>query len=110
MTLAPTAAEYRNQLRELLRQCDTSLSVEQQHALRALVRERRNGRRRPTQASASDAVDKQANAIVLLLESAGRVLRPRETQELDDLVAGREKAEPKPAPYGPVRLRRRGTS
>jgi hypothetical protein len=82
--------------------------VEQQHALRALVRERRNGRRRHTQVSASAEVNKQANKIVLLLESAGRVLRPRETQELDDLVAGRAKVEPKAPAYAPVRLRRRG--
>ena len=109
MSSVLTADEYRNQLRHLLADCQTSLTDEEQGTLRMVVRERRNRRPNRAYTPASAAINEQAAAIVQLLESAAQVLRPRETQELDDLVAGRKPADPHlPSQSTPVRLRRRG--
>jgi len=109
MTTVLTAGEYRQQLHHLLVHCQTSLTDEQQRVLRTVVRERRSWRRNREQTPMPAAINRQADEIVQLLESAARVLRPRETQELDDLVAGKEPAA-QPAGYNtPVRLHRRGS-
>ena len=111
MSSAPTVGEYRRQLGRLLAQCQASFTDEEQGTLRAVVRERRNRRRDREETPASAEIARQSEAIVQVLESAARVLRPRETQELDDLVAGREPAEPRfVGSSTPVRLRRRGAS
>jgi hypothetical protein len=108
VTSVPAVGAYRDRLCELLEQCDGKLVAEEREMLRAVVRERRYGRSQRLQASASAAVNARACEIVEVLESAARVLRPRETQSLDDFVAG-VKAQPVAAPdYAPVRLRRRG--
>ena len=108
MTSVLTAGEYRDQLRQLLDRGKEAFTDEEQQTLRAVVRERRNRRRGSEQTLASAAIDAHALAIVHVLESAARVLRPRETQELDDLVAGIEPAEPQSgARYAPVRMHRR---
>jgi hypothetical protein len=108
MTSVLTAGEYRDQLRRLLDRGKEAFTDEEQQTLRAVVRERRNRRRGSEQILASAAIDAHALAIVNVLESAARVLRPRETQELDDLVAGIEPAEPQSgARYAPVRMHRR---
>lgn len=108
MSSVPTAGEYRDQLRHLLAYCQTSLTAEEQRTLRIAVREQRNRRHDRAYTPASAAINRQAAAIVQLLESAAQVLRPRETQELDDLVAGREPAELLLTQNTPVRLHRRG--
>ena len=109
MSSVLTAGEYRNQLRHLLARCQTSFTDEEQGALRLDVREQRNRRPNRAYTPASAAITREAAAIVQLLEGASRVLRPRETQELDDLVAGREPADDHLASQRtPVRLRRRG--
>ena len=107
MTSVPAVGEYRDRLSDLLKQSDTNLDVEEQETLRAVVRERRYGRSQRLQASASAAVNARACEIVEVLESAGRVLRPRETQVLDDFVAGIETQPVAASDYAPVRLRRR---
>lgn len=107
MTTVLTAGEYRHQLRHLLVQSQTSLTDEQQRVLRTVVRERRNWPNRE-QTPMPAAISRRADEIVQLLESAARVLRPRETQELDDLVAGKEPTAQQPAGYNtPVLLHRR---
>jgi hypothetical protein len=109
MTSVPTAVEYRDQLRRLLDQGRDTLTVDEQHTLRTVVRARRNRRRGSETIQASTAIDAHAATIVEVLESAARVLRPRETQELDDLVSGIEPRAPDPGNrYAPVRLHRRG--
>lgn len=108
MSTVLTAGEYRDQLRGLLDRGKQAFTDEEQKTLRAVVRERRNRRRGSEPTSASPAIDAHAVAIVEMLESAARVLRPRETQELDDLVAGIEPAVPDTgARYAPVRMHRR---
>jgi len=104
----PAAGEYRDRLCELLVRCEASLGAEDQVALRAVVRERRYGRNRREQDAASDAVNARASEIVAVLESAARELRPRETQALEDFVAGIEPPPVTAPDYAPVRLRRRG--
>jgi hypothetical protein len=111
MTQVLTAGEYRHQLSRVLLQCQTTLSDEQQRVLRTVVRERRSWRRNREQTPIPAAISRQADEIVQLLESAARVLRPRETQELDDLVAGTVRAAPQPVGSNtPIRLHRRGSS
>jgi hypothetical protein len=108
MTSVLTAGEYRDQLRRLLDRGKETFTDEEQSTLRAVVRERRNRRRGGEPTVASAEIDAHALAIVDVLESAARVLRPRETQELDDLVAGIEPAEPDTGTrYAPVRMHRR---
>jgi hypothetical protein len=107
MVLVRTADEYRHQLRSLLADCRASFSEEEQRILRAVVRERRKWRRDREQMSAPAAINERAEQIVQVLESAARVLRPRETQELDDLVAGRKPIQREAAPGTPVRVHRR---
>ena len=109
MTQVLTAGEYRNQLRHVLLQCQTSLSDEQQLVLRTVVRERRSWRRNREQTPIPVAIRGHVDEIVQLLESAACVLRPRETQELDDLVAGTEPAAQRLAYNTPIRLHRRGS-
>ena len=110
MTTVLTAGEYRHRLHHLLVHCQTSLTDEQRRVLRTVVRERRNWRRNREQAATPAEVSRQADEIVQLLEDAARVLRPRETQELDDLVAGKEPTARQPASYSThVRLHRRGS-
>jgi hypothetical protein len=108
MTPAPTAGEYRDQLRRLLDQGRDTLTVEEQQTLRTVVRARRNRRRGSETIQTSTAIDAHAITIVELLESAARVLRPRETKELDDFATGVERVAPDHDPYIPVRLHRRG--
>ena len=107
VTSVPAVGEYRDHLCELLEQSDAKLIPEEREILRAVVRERRYGRSQRLQASASAAVNTRASEIVEVLESAARVLRPRETQSLDDFVAGVEAPEVPASDYAPVRLRRR---
>lgn len=108
MTSVLTAGEYRDQLRRLLDRGKATFTDEEQSTLRAVVRERRNRKRGSAPTNTSAAIDAHALAIVDVLESAARVLRPRETQELDDLVAGIEPVEPEPSTrYAPVRMHRR---
>jgi hypothetical protein len=76
--------------------------------LRGAVRERRNRRRGREPSAATTEIAQRVEEIVQLLENAACVLRPRETQELDDLVAGKEPAEPTAGYTTPVRLHRRG--
>jgi predicted ThiF/HesA family dinucleotide-utilizing enzyme len=108
MTPARTAGEYRDQLRRLLDRGRETLTVEEQQTLRTVVRARRTRRRGSETIQTSTAIDVHAATIVEVLESAARVLRPRETQELDDFVIGVERAVPDHDPYIPVRLHRRG--
>jgi hypothetical protein len=109
MTSVPTVGEYRDQLRCLLDRGRETLTDEEQSTLRRVVRERRNRRRGRERIPAVTAIDAHALMIVDVLESAARVLRPRETQELDDFVTGVERAAPDPGNgHMPVRLHRRG--
>lgn len=108
MTTVLTVGDYRHQLRRLLVDCQTSLTDEQQRVLRAVVRERRNWRPNREQTPAPAVLSRHADEIVQLLESAARVLRPRETQELDDLVAGKEPPAPQTTGFNtPILLHRR---
>jgi hypothetical protein len=106
---ARTLPAYRRRLESLLDGGADRLNAEEVDSLRAIVRERRYGRRLQEADTAAPNVCEQAAEIVALLEAAARELRPRETQELDDLVAGRP---PKscPPPSFPVRMHRTGRS
>ena len=110
MTSASDGDRYLALLSSLLDRCDSSASDDERRSLRTAVYERRTwgSRRAPT--PTSDAIGKQADEIVQLLEGAARVLRPRETQALDDFVAGRRAPLDVGTPYQPVRLHRRGGS
>ncbi len=111
MTSVPTAAEYRDQLRRLLDRGRDTLTNDEQHTLRTVVRARRNRRRGHETIQTSSAINAHAVMIVDVLENAARVLRPRETQELDDLVAGIERPAPGPGDrYNPVRLHPRNSN
>ena len=101
----PTVDEYTETLRALLQDPVEPLSAEESVDLRAIVRERRSGRRSQTTASA--AVHERADEIVEMLGRAARHLRPRETQQLDDFVAGKE-PEPALVVRHPVRPHRNG--
>jgi hypothetical protein len=106
--VAPTTLqEYHEVLGTLLADPARPLADDEAAMLRALVRERRNGRRDRPVIEAPSHLCERADRIVALIGSAARDLRPRETQELDDVVAGRP---PKPvaAPRQPVRSRRTG--
>jgi hypothetical protein len=83
----PTLDEYAVSVRTLLRHAAETMSDEDVAAVRTIVHECRAGRGRRTTASAS--VYASADEIVELLGRAARHLRPRETQQLDDLVAGK---------------------
>ena len=110
MATVLTAGEYRQRLRHMLSRCQTSLTDEQQRVLRTVVRERRSWQRNREQQPIPAAISDRADEIVRLLESAARDLRPRETQELDDLVAGKEPAARQPGAHTTrVRLHRRGS-
>jgi len=74
-------------------------------SLRAIVRQRRNGRRNQATPPGAARIRKRADEIVALLGEAARELRPRETQELDDFVAGRP-AKTCSTPSYPVRMHR----
>jgi hypothetical protein len=100
----PALRDYEELLHALLRP-SAPLTDNESLALRTAVRERRSGRTRRTEAA--PAIQEPADAIVTLLERAARHLRPRETQQLDDLVAGKAPAVD-PAPRHPVRLHRNG--
>ncbi|MEP6892804.1 MAG: hypothetical protein ABI927_03395 [Gaiellaceae bacterium] len=110
MTPAPNGDGYLTLLSSLLAQCDSKSSEEDRESLRLAVYERRTWGPRRVRTPTSVAIGKQADEIVKLLEGAARVLRPRETQALDDLVAGREAAVDMGTPYQPIRLHRRGGS
>ncbi len=84
-----TAAEFRARLAGLLTAAAVTLPERELPSLGVVVRERRNAIRGRTQTPAPARVRRCAQEIVTLLEEASRVLRPRETQELDDLVAGK---------------------
>lgn len=110
MAAARALPEYRADVLALLETCATTLTADEQAAVRSRVRELRRGKRSDTSAPAQPRVERHATAIVAVLDGASRDLRPRETQELDDLVAGKPVpvpgAEERYAP--PVRRRRRG--
>jgi hypothetical protein len=97
--------EYAERLQAILGSPASPLTDEECGALRAIVRECRSGRAQQT--IASPAVHERADEIVELLGRAARHLRPRETQQLDDLVAGRERTVA-PEPSYPIRLHRHG--
>jgi hypothetical protein len=101
----PNLEQYLETVRSLLRDAAESETNEDAAALRAIVRERRNGRGRRTHASPS--VGARADEIVDLLGRAACHLRPRETQQLDDLVAGKI-PEPAVELQHPIRLHRTG--
>jgi hypothetical protein len=106
--VAPTTLqEYHEVLETLLADPARPLADDETAILRALVRERRNGRRDRPVTDAPSHVRERADRIVALIGNAARDLRPRETQELDDVVAGRP---PKTvtAPRQPVRSHRAG--
>jgi hypothetical protein len=107
MDAATTLPEYQAKLQILLDGDAAQLSTEEISSLRAIVRQRRNGRRNQTTPHAPPHVCERANDIVALLAAAARELRPRETQELDDLVAG-QPPKAGPPPSYPVRIRRSG--
>jgi hypothetical protein len=104
---AKTLAEYRARLQILLDGVAAKLRADESSVLRAIVRQRRNGRRNQEPLRAAPCVRECAGEIVALLEAAARELRPRETQELDDLVAG-QPAKTDPPPSVPVRMHRSG--
>jgi hypothetical protein len=99
---ARTLPHYRSELESLLDDPAAPLTEDETSALRAIVRERRSGRRGGVATPAASHILRRADGIVELLSAAGRELRPRETQELDDLVAGRT---PKTDPPPTVRVR-----
>jgi hypothetical protein len=100
----PTLSAYEEVLDGLLRR-SPPLTDDELEALRAIVRERRG--RHPRQTQATPAVHDRADAIVELLDRAARQLRPRETQQLDDLVAGKL-PEPSVTHRHPIRSHRNG--
>ena len=104
-----TLGAYHERLGTLLDDSESSLTESDLAALRAIVRERRNGRKVSVETESPNlAVSRRAEEIVLLLGTAARHLRPRETQQLDDLVAGREAESLPEAQNTPVRLHRHG--
>ena len=110
MSAAPDGDGYLALLSTLLERCDSKASEEDRLTLRTAVYERRTWGPRRAQTPTSVAIGKKADEIMQLLEGASRVLRPRETQALDDLVAGREAPVDTGTPYQPIRLHRRGGS
>jgi hypothetical protein len=107
MDRARTLPEYQAKLQVLLDGGGASLNTEEISSLRAIVRRRRNGRRNQEAPHAASHVRERADEIVTLLGAAARDLRPRETQELDDLVAGHP-PKSAPSPSAPVRIHRKG--
>jgi hypothetical protein len=103
---ARTLPQYRSALDSLLSPA-VPLTDDETSALREVVRQRRNGRRSQAPTSAAPHVRARAGEIVALLAAAARELRPRETQQLDDLVAGRAPPADPPSSV-PVRPRRNG--
>jgi hypothetical protein len=110
MTTAPDGDGYLALLSRLLDRCDSTASDEDRQTLRVAVYERRTWGARRAKTPTSEVIGKRADEIVELLEGAARVLRPRETQALDDLVAGRQAPVDTGTPYQPIRLHRRGGS
>lgn len=110
MTPAPDGDGYLALLSSMLEECDSTASEEERQTLRVAVYERRTWGPRRAQTPTSVAIRRKADEIVELLEGAARVLRPRETQALDDLVAGRTAPIDTGTPYQPIRLHRRGGS
>lgn len=104
---AKTLAEYRAGLEILLDSPSARLTAGEISSVRAIVRQRRNGRRNQEPPEAAPHVCERAEEIVALLDAAARELRPRETQELDDLVAGK-RPKTEPSPSVPVRMHRSG--
>jgi hypothetical protein len=104
---ARTLPEYHASLRILLDGGGALLSTEEISSLRAIVRQRRNGRGNGETPRAAPHVCTRADEIVALLAAAARELRPRETQELDDFVAG-QPPKTAPPPSFPVRMHRSG--
>jgi hypothetical protein len=104
---ARTLVGYQARLQLLLDGAAAALSVEEIDRLRMIVCRRRNGRPSLDALHAAPQVCECADEIVALLGAASRELRPRETQELDDLVAGRLPKND-PPPSSPVRMHRRG--
>jgi hypothetical protein len=110
MAIAPDGDGYLALLSSLLEQCDSKASDDDRRLLRTVVYERRTWGSRRQRTPTSAAIGRKADEIVALLEGASQVLRPRETQALDDLVAGREAPVDNGTPYQPIRLHRRGGS
>jgi hypothetical protein len=110
MDSARTLSDYRAVLDALLDDVAQPLTDAERSALREIVRQRRNGRRGQPQMHAAPHVCERADEIVDLLSVAARELRPRETQQLDDLVAGRPPRTDELPNSFPVRPRRSGRS
>lgn len=107
MNNATTLVDFQTRLQILVDDAAASLSAGELASLRATVRHWRNGRRNQETTEPAPRVCARAEEIFALLGAAAPELRPRETQTLDDLVAGRE---PKicPPPNIPVRSHRKG--
>jgi hypothetical protein len=101
-----TLTEYRGRL-EILLDTGAPLNAGEIYSLREIVRQRRNGRRNLDTPHAAAHILERADEIVALLGAAASELRPRETQALDDLVAGRP-PRAGPPPSFPVRMHRSG--
>lgn len=107
--MGATLGEYRERLDGMLGDAEGALSAAGLGTLRTAVRERRNLRRGSSPSPTPPDVATRADAIVVVLDEASRVLRPRETQELDDLVAGKRPPKPAPTPRGAARRHQRGS-
>ncbi len=102
--------EYLGTLESLLADCTSHLTDRELIELRAIVHDRRHGRKADPGSGASTRLAQRADGIVKLLGAAACDLRPRETQQLDDLVAGR-RAEAAIVMRSPVRFHKtRSTS
>ncbi|MFN0153193.1 MAG: hypothetical protein ACKVUT_02345 [Gaiella sp.] len=95
--------DFRASLLEMIDECTAVLTERQLRELRAVIHDRRRGRTAAERTGSRSRVNRQADEILALLNAASCQLRPRETQELDDLVAGKEPAPTLSAPT-PVRL------
>jgi hypothetical protein len=102
-----TLADFQTRLQVLMDGAAASLTDEELAALRASVRVSRNGRRDRETLEPGPSVRARAAEILALLGAAAPELRPRETQALEDIVAGR-KPKASPPPSVPVRMHRSG--
>ena len=107
MDRAGTLPDYQAKLQALLDGGGAPLSAEEISSLRAIVRQCRNSRRNHETPHAASHIRERADEIVTLLSAAARDLRPRETQELENLVAGHPPKTAPPRSF-PVRMHRSG--
>ena len=108
MSTTTAMTTYRVRLADLLDDASTALDPDQLAALRTSVHERRVRQRGHEVGRVPVRLAGRVEEIVGLLDDAARTLRPRETQELDDLVAGKAPIEQEPLPRSAKR-RGRGT-